>query len=48
MEKINLKTVSYETRKIIKQQVISLLEKKLAQKEIAETIGISFCVVSNQ
>lgn len=41
MEKINLKSVSYETRKIIKQQVISLLEKKLKQKEIAELIGIS-------
>ena len=41
MEKINLKSVSYETRKIIKQQVISLLEKKLTQKEIAEIIGIS-------
>ena len=45
MEKINLKTVSYETRKIIKQQVISLLEKKLTQKEIAETIGISIQAV---
>jgi len=35
MKKINLKSVSYETRKIIKQQVIFLLEKKLTQKETA-------------
>ncbi len=41
MEKINLKTTCFETRRIIKQQVISLLDKKIKHQEIAEIIGIS-------
>ena len=41
MEIINLKTVSPETRKIIKKQVISLIKKGRKQSEIADTIGIS-------
>lgn len=38
MDKINLRTVSPETRKIIKKQVISLLKKYY---EIADILGIS-------
>ena len=38
MEKINLKKVSSETRKIIKQQVIQLLKKRVKHKEIAEIL----------
>ena len=41
MEIINLKTVSPETRKIIKKQVISLIKKGRKQSEIADTVGIS-------
>ena len=41
MEIINLKTVSPETRKIIKRQVISLIKKGRKQSEIADTVGIS-------
>lgn len=41
MEIINLKTVSPETRKTIKKQVISLIKKGRKQSEIAETVGIS-------
>ena len=45
MEIINLKTVSPETRKIIKKQVISLIKKGRKQSEIADTLGISLQVV---
>ena len=41
MDKINLKTVSPETRKIIKKQVISLLKKHKKHHEIADITGIS-------
>lgn len=41
MQTINLVTVSPETRKIIKKQVISLIKKGKKQSEIAETVGIS-------
>ena len=45
MEKINLKNVSSETRKIIKQQVIQLLKKHVKHKEIADTLNISLQTV---
>ena len=45
MEKINLKKVSSETRKIIKQQVIQLLKKSVKHKEIAEILNISLQTV---
>ena len=41
MERINLRTVSPETRQIIKKQVIALLKKGIQHSEIADTIGIS-------
>lgn len=41
MEKISLKAVSPETRKIIKKQVISMLKKHMNHQEIADIIGIS-------
>ena len=41
MEKINLKAVSPETRKIIKKQVISMLKKHMNHQEIADITGIS-------
>ena len=41
MEIINLKSVSPETRKIIKKQVISLIKKGKKQSEIADTVCIS-------
>ena len=41
MKTINLVTVSPETRRIIKKQVISLIKKGKKQIEIAETVGIS-------
>ena len=41
MQTINLVTVSPETRKIIKKQVISLIKKGKKQSEISETVGIS-------
>ncbi len=41
MEKINLRTVSVETRQTIKKQVIALLKKGITHAVIAETIGIS-------
>ena len=41
MKTINLVTVSPETRRIIKEQVISLIKKGKKQIEIAETVGIS-------
>lgn len=41
MDKINLKTVSSETRKTIKKQVISLLKKHKKHNEIADILGIS-------
>ena len=41
LRKINLKTVSPETRQTIKKQVIALLKKKTKHAEIAEIIGIS-------
>lgn len=45
MEKINLKKVSLETRKNIKQQVIQLLKKGVKHKEIADTLNISLQTV---
>lgn len=41
MEKINLRTVSPETRQTIKKQVIALLKKGVKHSEIADLIGIS-------
>lgn len=41
MEKINLKKLSPETRKIIKKQVIAMLKKHIKHQEIADMIGIS-------
>ncbi len=45
MEKIDLKKVSTETRRIIKQQVIQLLKKHVKHKEIADTLNISLQTV---
>ena len=45
MKKINLRTVSVETRQTIKKQVIALLKKGITHAVIAETIGISKPVV---
>ena len=45
MEKINLTKVSEETRKVIKKQVINLLEKKIKHQEIADTLDISLQAV---
>lgn len=45
MEKINLRKVSPETRKIIKQQTILLLKKHVKHKEIADTLNISLQTV---
>lgn len=45
MKKINLRNVSLDTRKIIKQQAIQLLKKHLKHKEIAETLNISLQTV---
>lgn len=41
MNKINLKTISPESRKIIKKQVISLLKKHKKHNEITDILGIS-------
>ena len=45
METINLKTVSPETRKIIKQQTIQLLKKHIKHQEIADTLNLSLQTV---
>ena len=45
MVKINLKSVSPETRKIIKQQTIQLLKKHVRHKEIADTLNLSLQTV---
>ncbi len=41
MEKTKLTSVNSETRTHIKKQIISLLEKKIKHKEIAEIVGVS-------
>ena len=41
MEKINLRSVSVETRQTIKKQVIAQLKKGMKHSEIADIIGIS-------
>lgn len=45
MKTINLKKVSLETRKIIKQQTIQLLKKDIKHREIADTLSISLQTV---
>ena len=45
MEKINLAKVSSETRNIIKQQTIALLNQHKKHKEIAEVLQISLQTV---
>ena len=46
MERINLKTVSQETRKTIKQQVIRLHKKGKSESDIADSVNISYQAVS--
>ena len=46
MKTINLKTISQETRKTIKQQVIRLHKKGKSESDIADSVNISYQAVS--
>ena len=46
MEKINLRSVSVETRQIIKKQVIAQLKKGIRHTEIADSLAISKSTVA--